>query len=103
MPVTKTSVFGDRSLSFGGSRWIGQRSVAPTGPRPSIGSPSRLNTRESVSFPTGTVTGSPRSTTSIPRTIPSVPPNATHRTRPPAEVLLDLPGDVDLDPVVSSP
>ena len=33
-----------------------------TGPRLSIGSPSRLNTRPSVSLPTGTVTGPPVST-----------------------------------------
>ena len=39
------------------SRWIGQRSSASTGPRPSTGSPSRLNTRPSVALPTGTVTG----------------------------------------------
>ena len=32
----------------GGSRWIGHRSCVSTGPRLSIGSPSRLNTRPSV-------------------------------------------------------
>ena len=55
MPVSNTSVLGDSSANGGGSRWIGRRSVASTGPRPSIGSPSRLKTRPSVSLPTGTV------------------------------------------------
>ena len=37
MPVSNSSVLGDRSSNCGGSRWIGRRSVASTGPRPSIG------------------------------------------------------------------
>ncbi len=45
---------GERAAARGG--WAGARS-ALTGPRPSIGSPSRLKTRPSVSLPTGTVTG----------------------------------------------
>ena len=83
MPVSNSSVLGDSSANCGGSRWIGRRSVALTGPRPSIGSPSRLNTRPSVSLPTGTVTGAPVSRTSMPRSRPSVEPRATQRTRPP--------------------
>ena len=59
MPVTSTSDFGDRASNFGGSRWMDRVSLLPTGPRPSIGSPSRLNTRPSVSRPTGTDTGPP--------------------------------------------
>ena len=57
MPVSNSSVFGDSSANGGGSRWMGRHSLASTGPRPSIGSPSRLKTRPSVSLPTGTDTG----------------------------------------------
>ena len=45
---------GERGRRRGGSA---NASLASTGPRPSIGSPSRLNTRPSVALPTGTVTG----------------------------------------------
>ncbi len=83
MPVSNTSVLGERLSNAGGSRWIGQRSGAETGPRPSIGAPKRLNTRPSVSLPTGTLTGAPVSTTGMPRTSPSVDPSATQRTRLP--------------------
>ena len=38
--------------------WASTRRRA-TGPRPSIGSPIRLNTRPSVALPTGTLTGAP--------------------------------------------
>ena len=83
MPVTNTStLLLSRSIA-GGWRWIGHFSAVTTGPRASIGSPSTLNTRLRVSLPTGTESGPPVSSTSIPRTMPSVPPSATHRTRPP--------------------
>ncbi len=83
MPVSNTSALGVRSSNAGGSRWIGRRCSVSTGPRLSIGSPSRLNTRPSVSLPTGTVTAEPVSTTSTPRRRPSVEPRATARTLPP--------------------
>lgn len=83
MPVSNTSVLGDSSLKGGGSAWMGRRSAVRTGPRPSIGSPSKLKTRPSVSLPTGTCTGAPVSVTFMPRTSPSVEPRATARTRLP--------------------
>ena len=101
MPVSNTSVLVDRSASGGGSRWIGQRSSALTGPRPSIGSPSRLNTRPSVALPTGTVTGPPVSTHSWPRTRPSVLPRATQRTRPPPRCCCTSPVRLILTPLCS--
>ncbi len=55
--------FGGQIGDGGASRWMGQYSSACTGPRLSMGSPSRLNTRPSVGLPTGTVTGPPVSTT----------------------------------------
>ena len=63
---------------------------ALTGPRLSIGSPSRLNTRPSVSLPTGTVTGPPVSATSMPRRRPSVEPERDRADASAAEVLLRL-------------
>ena len=83
MPVSKISVFVERSTTGGASRWMGQYSSALTGPRSSIGSPSRLKTRPSVALPTGTRTGAPVSMQAMPRTMPSVLPRATQRTRPP--------------------
>ena len=80
---------------------MGQRSSAWTGPRPSIGSPSRLNTRPSVPLPTGTVTGPPVSTHSMPRTRPSVLPRATQRTRLPPRCCCTSPVEVDVDALVS--
>ena len=83
MPVSKTSVFVERSTTAGASRWMGQYSSAWTGPSSSIGSPSRLKTRPNVALPTGTRTGLPVSAQAMPRTMPSVLPKATQRTRPP--------------------
>jgi hypothetical protein len=91
MPVSNTSALGVRSTNSGGSRWIGRRSVVLTGPRLSIGSPSRLNTRPSVSLPTGTASGAPVSVTSVPRRRPSVLPSATARMRPPPRWLATSP------------
>ena len=51
-----------------------------TGPRSSIGSPITFRMRPSVSGPTGTVIGPPVSTTSWPRTMPSVLSMAMQRT-----------------------
>ena len=60
---------------------MGSVFLALTGPLPSIGSPSTLSSRPSVSRPTGIEMGEPVSTTSIPRTSPSVLDMATVRTR----------------------
>ena len=100
MPVSNSSVLVDRSSTVGASRWIGQYSSASTGPRPSIGSPSRLNTRPSVALPTGTVTGAPVSTHSLPRTRPSVLPRATQRTRPPPRCCCTSPVRLIFDALV---
>ncbi len=56
MPVSKISTVGCRSANPGAGRWMGQRSVsAGMGAPSSIGSPIRLNSRPSVTSPTGTV------------------------------------------------
>ena len=75
------------------------RRVRPA-PRPSIGSPSRLKTRPSVSLPTGTVTGPPVSTTVHPadQAVGRAQGHAADAVA--AEVLLDLAGQVDLDPLL---
>src|ERR687888_1402211 len=81
IPVSKISVFGERSRNVGGSRWIGQRSTSPGASFLSIGSPITFQSRPSVSLPTGTLIGPPVSTTSAPRASPSVESIATARTR----------------------
>src|SRR3954464_7499423 len=81
MPVSNISVVGVRSSTSGAGRWIGQRSSTSMSPIWSIGSPSRLKMRPSVTLPTGTVMGPPVSTTSMPRARPSVESIATARTR----------------------
>ena len=101
IPVSNCSVLGERSSKAGGSRWIGQRSFEFTGPRPSIGSPSRLKTRPSASLPTGTLTGSPVSSTGMPRTRPSVEPRATQRTRLPPRCCCTSPVKWILNPLTS--
>ena len=45
-----------------------------------MGSPSTLNIRPRVSFPTGTVMVSPGAVTFIPRAMPSLPASMMHRT-----------------------
>ena len=81
MPVSKISVLGSRSVNFGVSRWIGQRSTSlGSGGPPSTGSPSTLRIRPSAALPTGTVIACPVSTTSMPRVTPSVVLIATART-----------------------
>src|SRR2546426_9435613 len=60
---------------------MGQRSFSCRGPSWSTGFPITLMTRPSVSRPTGTEIGSPRSSASMPLTIPSVGSMATQRTR----------------------
>ena len=59
MPVSNISVVGVRSSTVGAERWIGQRSLTSIGAPSSIGSPSRLKMRPSVTSPTGTVIGPP--------------------------------------------
>ena len=95
MPVSNSSVLGDSSANAGGSRWIGRYSVALTGPRPSIGSPSRLKTRPSVSLPTGTCTGPPVSTTFMPRHQAVGRAQGDAADAVAAQVLLHLAGQVD--------
>ena len=101
IPVSKLLGLGREVSNAGGSRWIGQRSFEFTGPRPSIGSPSRLNTRPSVSLPTGTLTGPPVSITGMPRTRPSVEPRATQRTRLPPRCCCTSPVKSILIPLTS--
>ena len=45
MPVSKTSIFGDRSVNLGGSRWIDQRSTSIGASFSSTGSPMTFQTR----------------------------------------------------------
>ena len=81
-PVSKISIFGERSRKAGGSRWIGQRSVsAGISPFSSIDWPITFHRRPRVGCPTGTEIGAPVSTTSTPRARPSVESIATARTR----------------------
>src|ERR1700761_460550 len=80
MPVTRISAEVACSSNDGASRWIGMRRVVLTGPFSSIGSPITLRMRPRVSGPTGTVIGAPVSTTSWPRTMPSVLSMAMQRT-----------------------
>ena len=89
----------DRAAAGRGG-WASVRRRRP-GPRPSIGSPSRLKTRPSVALPTGTVTGAPVSTHSMPRTMPSVLPRATQRTRPPPRCCCTSPVRFILTPLFS--
>ena len=81
-PVSKTSIFGESSVNFGGSRWIDQRSVSSGGAGfSSTGSPMTFQMRPSVTSPTGTEIGCPVSWTSSPRARPSVESIATARRR----------------------
>ena len=54
MPVTRIAISVDWSTKSGASAWIGAVSVAPIGPRSSIGSPITFMIRPSVIGPTGT-------------------------------------------------
>ena len=81
IPVSNISTSVDWSSYFGGSRWIGQRSFALTGPSPSTGSPTTFKIRPSVSSPTGIVIVPPVSTAFMPRTMPSVGFIEMQRTR----------------------
>src|SRR5690348_7527350 len=67
-------------MNSGADLWIGERCLVTTGPRSSTGSPMTLRMRPSVSGPTGIMIGSPVSTTSAPRTSPSVVSIAIVRT-----------------------
>src|SRR5438552_2014072 len=69
---------------------MGQRSTPSLGsPFWSIGSPITFQRRPSVSSPTGTVIGPPRSTTSTPRDRPSVESIATARMRSSPQLVVD--------------
>ena len=70
-------------------------------PRPSIGSPSRLNTRPSVALPTGTVTGAPVSThvLAADQAVGAAQGDAADAAA--AQVLLHLAGEVDLHALVA--
>src|SRR5437870_3291241 len=80
MPVTRISASVDWSMNSGAGRWIGIRWLVTTGPRSSTGSPITLRIRPRVSGPTGIMIGPPVSTTSAPRTSPSVVSIAIVRT-----------------------
>src|SRR4051794_7506250 len=80
MPVIRISASVDWSMNSGAALWIGERRLVMTGPRSSTGSPITLRVRPSVSGPTGIMIGLPVSTTSAPRTSPSVVSIATVRT-----------------------
>ena len=80
IPVSNISTVVDCSSYAGGSRWIGQRSLESTLPRPSTGSPMTFRMRPRVSLPTGTEIGPPMSVAFMPRTMPSVGFIETHRT-----------------------
>src|SRR6185437_12079349 len=80
MPVTRTSAVPACSAKVGASRWIGDMKVSAMGPASSIGSPITFMMRPSVAGPTGTRIGRPVSTTSAPRTRPSVASIAMART-----------------------
>ena len=80
MPVTSTSVALDWSAKDGASRWIWAVWSLEIGPASSIGSPMTFMMRPRVAGPTGTVMGSPVSTTSCPRVRPSVVSMAMVRT-----------------------
>src|SRR3984893_12079390 len=67
-------------MNSGAGRWIGMRWLVTTGPRSSTGSPITLRMRPRVSGPTGIMIGLPVSTTSAPRTSPSVVSIAIVRT-----------------------
>ena len=82
IPVSNISRFVFWSTSAGAGLWMGSRRFASIGPNLSTGSPITLMTRPKVDLPTGIDTGPPVSSADIPRTIPSVGCNATHRTRP---------------------
>ena len=81
IPVSKISAVVAWSAKDGGGRWIGSRRSPFTAPLPSIGSPTTLKSRPSVSFPTGTVIGPPVFVTFMPRRRPSVDCIATARTQ----------------------
>ena len=72
MPVSNDCTRTSISVNGGGSRWIGRRCSARTGPRSSTGWPTTLKIRPRVSLPTGTAIGAPVFFTGWPRTRPSV-------------------------------
>lgn len=99
MPVSNSSVFVERSVIGGGSRWIGQRSFVLTGPRLSIGSPARLKTRPRVSLPTGTERGAPGidAGAAADHAVGAAEGDAAHLAA--TEMLLDFPDEVDGHPL----
>jgi hypothetical protein len=103
MPVTSTSASVDCSVNSGGSVWMGIFFTPSMGPRSSRGSPVTFMMRPRVPGPTGTRMGPPVSTTSVPRTRPSVPVTVTgkrgsrawsSRREPPLTVHGDTPDSV---------
>ena len=80
MPVIKTSAEVDCSTNAGGSAWMGSFFSCLMGPRSSMGSPVTFMMRPRVPTPTGTMMGLPVSVAFAPRTRPSVPSMAMHRT-----------------------
>src|SRR5438067_2943854 len=79
MPVSNGTMRTSCSWKLGGSRWIGSRRLAWTGPNSSMGSPTTLRMRPRTSFPTGIEMGPPVLLTGCPRTRPSVESMAMQR------------------------
>ncbi len=67
MPVIRISASVDCSTNSGAGLWMGEVRVAPISPRPSMGSPSRFQTRPRHSSPTGTEMGALVLSTLVPR------------------------------------
>mmetsp|Transcript_5807 Transcript_5807/g.9755 ORF Transcript_5807/g.9755 Transcript_5807/m.9755 type:complete len:234 (-) Transcript_5807:276-977(-) len=80
MPVESSSCSVDCSVKTGASLWIGSYCEAPIGPRSSIGSPMTFMMRPRVFSPTGMAIGLSVSSTTWPRTRPSVASMAMVRT-----------------------
>ena len=102
-PVSKTSIFGESSVNFGGSRWIDQRSVSAGGAGfSSTGSPMTFQMRPSVTSPTGTEIGCPVSMDVEPacEAVRGVHRHRAHAVV--AEMLLHL-GDQRRSPPVAAP
>lgn len=72
IPVINNSYSEDYSSKVGASLWIGYIVLALIGPLSSIGSPITFIILPRVSGPTGTLIGSPVSSTYYPLTRPSV-------------------------------
>ena len=80
MPVSSSSTEVFCSTKLGASRWMGRYFSALMGPISSTGRPTTFMMRPRDAAPTGAMIGLPVSTTSMPRTKPSVASMAMVRT-----------------------